>query len=199
VFANGWADPGEIEDRVSLEALKAQCARAEAGPAYYEKLGEHGLYYGSSFQTVQELYINESFALAKLELAEQLKGEFAQYMLHPSLIDGALQTVAGLVGDRAGRVPYVPFALDELEIIRPVPQTCYAYAERADGYTPGHAGVTKFNIRLLNESGDVLIRLRNLYVRPLARPASHSLVAAGAAAEGRLLEPVRTIVERKTI
>ncbi|HYM61379.1 MAG TPA: polyketide synthase dehydratase domain-containing protein, partial [Thermoanaerobaculia bacterium] len=118
-----------------------------------------------------------------------LKREFGQYILRPSMIDGALQTIAGLAGGPAPRTPFLPFALDEVEIIRPIPQTCYAYVEHADAHTQNSGGVTKFNIRLLNESGETLVRFRNLYVRPLAEPRtiSRSNAAAHTASNGRLL------------
>jgi len=147
--------------------------RPEDPAAYYETFRTYGLQYGPSFRTIRELYVNSSFALSRLEIAEHLKSEFGQFILHPSIIDGALQTIAGLLGGGGAATPYLPFALDELDLIGPVPQTCYAYAERA--------GVTKFNIRILNESGDVLIKIKNLYVRPLAKPQtrSHALAEPG--------------------
>jgi hypothetical protein len=173
------------EDRVPIADLKAQCARSENGAAFYAKFSEFGLQYGPAFQTVQELHIADSFALAKLKLAEHLNDDFGQFILHPSLIDGALQTVAGLVKGGAGSVspgtPHVPFALDEIEILRPLTQICYAYAERAAGSAQqSRAGVTLFNIRLVNESGDVLVELKNLHVRPIPRPlpSNRSLVGA---------------------
>ncbi|HEX9985331.1 MAG TPA: SDR family NAD(P)-dependent oxidoreductase [Thermoanaerobaculia bacterium] len=187
-FTSGEAE-GVAQERVMLETLKAQCARADDGAAFYGRFDELGLHYGPSFRTVQELYVGGTFALAKLKIAEHLKGEFSQFVLHPSLIDGALQTVAGLVGSGGVQTPYLPFALDEILIIRPVPQTCYALAERADAQAASHAGVTKFNILLLSEQGDVLVKFTNLYVRPLPRPTTnrHSIATADAAPRGRVV------------
>jgi polyketide synthase PksN len=185
-FGNGRADPADGEDRMSLQAIKAQCTRSETGAVFYGKFGEYGLHYGPAFQTIREIHVNGSFALAKLELAEHLKSAFGQFILHPSMIDGALQTAAGLIGSLVPGTPYVPFALDEVEIIRPVPRACYAYAERADAHAQKNEGVTKFNIRLLNENGDVLIKFKNLYVRPLSGPktSGHSGIARTASGEG---------------
>jgi len=98
-----------------------------------------------------------------------LKGDFGHFILHPSMIDGALQTAAGLVGGLESATPHLPFALDELDIVHPVRQTCYAYVEFADSSEQNHAGVRKFNIRLLNESGDVLIKFKNLFFRALTK------------------------------
>jgi hypothetical protein len=85
--------------------------------------------------------------------------------------------------------PHLPFALDEVDIVRPLPQTCYAYVEFADFRQGSHSGVRKFNIRILNESGDLLIAFKNLYVRPLDKPLSSNqpLVAVESAANGRPL------------
>jgi polyketide synthase PksL len=171
-----------------IRALKTQCARSQPGAAYYSELRKRGLDYGPTFQTIQEIYLDQNHALSRLKIADQSKGEFDQFILHPSLIDGALQTVAGLLGGLESGTPHVPFALDEVDIVHPVPQTCYAYAEYADSRGHDRGGVGRFNIRLLNESGEVLIRIKNLYVRPLAKPlmGGDSLGAAELAATGRL-------------
>jgi polyketide synthase PksN len=108
-----------------------------------------------------------------------------------------LQTIAALVGGDDLAMPHLPFALDEVEIVRPLALTCYAYAEYADLQMRNHTGASKFNIRILNESGSVLVALRNLYVRPIGRPltSSQPTVAAERAANGRSLslagEPIR--------
>ena len=113
-------------------------------------------------------------------MAEHLLADSGQFILHPSMIDGALQTVAGLVGGLETATPHLPFALDEVDIVHPVPQTCYAYVEFADSGEQSRGGVRKFNIRLLNENGDILILLKNLYVRALvkAQPDRRSTAAA---------------------
>ena len=168
-FGNSCANLADAEDRIQIQALKAQCTSCEDGVAYYKKFRNYGLNYGPSFQTIQEMYVNDSFALSKLKIADHLKGDFAQFLLHPSMIDGALQTVAGLVGGLESATPNLPFALDEVDILHPVRQTCYAFAEFAEGREKNQAGVRKFNIRLLNESGDVLIKFKNLFVRAFAK------------------------------
>ncbi|HET8797859.1 MAG TPA: type I polyketide synthase, partial [Thermoanaerobaculia bacterium] len=170
VFDDAPAEGAESDDRVPLDELLARCQKVEDGAACYGRFDEYGLHYGPSFQTIQELYVDGTAALSKLTLADHLKHDFADFILHPSIVDGALQTIAGAVRSIAPSTPYLPFALDEIEILRPVTQNCYAYAERAEMRSAGAAGVMKFNIRLVNEHGEVLVRFRNLYVRPFGRP-----------------------------
>jgi acyl transferase domain-containing protein len=178
-FTDGRMDSANAEDRVPIETLKAQCAPPVDGAAYYEIFRKYGLQYGPAFQTLREVYVNDGYALSRLHVADHLTGDFGQFMLHPSIIDGAFQATAGLVGTLDPGTLYLPFALDEIEILGPVPQTCYAYAEWADAREPRHADIRTFNIRLVNESGDVLIRFKNLYVKALAAtPAARREVVA---------------------
>jgi polyketide synthase PksL len=192
-FSDDWTKPAnapaDAEDRIPIQALKAQYVSLQNAANFYRKFSDYGLQYGPSFQTLQEIYTNGAFALSKLRIPDHLKGDFDQFILHPSMIDGALQTIAALAGSADSTMPHLPFALDEVEIVHPLSQTCYAYAEYADSRMQNHTGARKFNIRILNESGKVLIALRNLYVRPIGRPltSSHSIAAAEWAANGRLL------------
>src|SRR5260370_35995894 len=85
VFKDGWADPADAEELIPIEALKAQCVSSEDGAALYDKFKKYGLNYGPSFQTVQEIYINDSFSLAKLKIADNLKNDFCQFISYPVL------------------------------------------------------------------------------------------------------------------
>jgi hypothetical protein len=166
-FGNDVAHPGEVEDRLSVETMKAQCSGPEDGAAYYAQLREYGFNYGPGFQTIQEIYVSQSFALSKLKIADHLKADFSQFILHPSILDGAFQTTAALLRASQAATPYLPFALDQLDILHPIRHTCYVYAEFAPSDSQHRAGVRKFTVRLLNESGDVLIKFTNLSMRAL--------------------------------
>jgi polyketide synthase PksL len=170
-FGSVLTDIADGEDRISIESLKAQCSSKLDGSAFYERFRKCGLNYGSSFRSVQEIFVSDSFALARLKLADHLRPAFGQFILHPGLIDGAWQTAAGLVGNRDVLTPNVPFVLDEVVILHPLRHTCYAYAKFSDSNSLNPDGVRKFNILLVNESGDVLVRFKHLYCKALAPPS----------------------------
>ena len=172
VFREGWSAPVAAPERASLQALRARATRREEGVVWYDRFREHGFEYGPAFRTIQEILVGDGFALSRLRIDDRMKADYGQFVLHPSMIDGALQTVAGLAGGVDAVAPHVPFALDEVEIVHPIPQHCHALATFADGGEPSRAGIRKFDIRLLNEDGDVLVAMRNLYVRALVRPPS---------------------------
>ncbi|QGZ37638.1 polyketide synthase PksN [Pseudoduganella flava] len=147
---------------------------------FYARLAQAGLQYGPSFRTVTALHIGDGYALSALALDARLRDDLDQYMLHPCLIDGALQTVAGIAAVDDPGTPWLPFALDEVEILRPLTGTCYAHVAPAAGQQ-GQADIRRYEIRLLNESGELLVRLNNFCVRALrGAPQTHGgKVAAG--------------------
>ena len=159
----------------SIAELKAKAVRMLPGAQCYRRLEGFGFHYGPSFQTVQELHGGPGFALASLRLPDALLKDFEHYLLHPSLIDGALQAVSGAVLSEAegeGGTPFLPFALGAVEIVRPLSPTCFALVEEvgAPGASPE---VRRFDISLLSESGELLVALRDFCVRALrAAPAA---------------------------
>lgn len=157
-----------IEEKIDLEALKNSCHTTIVSNNYYDSFEKSGIKYGEAFQTVRELHLSDSFALAKLEIAANLQADFDQFILHPSLLDGALQTVAGLLGSTNSDKSYLPFAIDELEIIRPLTQTCYSVVEFAAHKENMQSDIKKFNIQIVNRKGALLVRIKNFYARALS-------------------------------
>ncbi|HWU67432.1 MAG TPA: polyketide synthase dehydratase domain-containing protein, partial [Stenotrophobium sp.] len=137
------------------------------GSEYYRRFAQAGIVYGPAFRTMQKLQVGASFALSTLSLADGQGEGVEDFILHPSLVDGALQTVAGMAGGGEASVPYLPFAIDEIEILHPLSRTCHVHVEEAEPRAAGRADVRKFNIRIANERGLVLVALNKFCVRAL--------------------------------
>jgi hypothetical protein len=114
---------------------------------------------------VKELYIGDSIALSRLRLPDELTADLDEYELHPSIVDGALQTVSGLIGRVETSAPYLPFAIEELQILRSTAPSCYVHVEAAGSESQGNAEVRKFNLQITNEQGLVLVKISNFCVR----------------------------------
>ena len=152
-----------------IEALLRDTTRVKTGEACYAALSAFGFDYGPSFRSIRELRIGDGLAIAHLVLDASLRAEFDQYLLHPALIDGALQTVSGMAleGDEDGaRTPYLPFALDAIERFRPLLPECHAVARRAAA-GPAGSGLLRFDLELLSMRGERLVALDGFYVRAL--------------------------------
>ena len=118
-------------------------------------------------------------------LDPSLSRDFEQYVLHPTLIDGALQAVVALLAADEGGVPHLPFAIDEIEILGSLTPHCHALVERV-GDAHGAAGILQFNIHILSESGESLVKITHFHVRALVPPAPSRSDAAGDRARSSL-------------
>ena len=169
IFENNSNNKIINDEKIPIKELKRKCGNPKTGDYFYNLFNEAGFKYGPAFRTVQEFYVNSAFALSKLKIAGHLKEDFNQFILHPSILDGALQTVAGLIGEVEPSTPYLPFAIDEIELIKTLVPTCYAYVEFSNSEKKTEKNIKKFNIKLLNEEGDVLLKLNGFYARALGK------------------------------
>ncbi|MBM0279276.1 polyketide synthase dehydratase domain-containing protein [Micromonospora sp. STR1s_6] len=149
--------------RVDLDEVRARCADRRDSASYYAAFDAAGLRYGPSFRTLRELRCGPGEVLARLELPEPRRADTG-YHLHPSLLDGALQAVAGAWDEppAAGGTPvYVPFAVAEVVLAGPTPQTGYAHVI-ARGRTRTER---RYDVRVTDEHGAVRVELRGLALR----------------------------------
>lgn len=160
------ADP---RDRMDLEVIKRRCTATIRHEDFYEPFVELGYEYGSPFQPIQHVRRNQTEALARIQLPADMEEGFSDYGLHPSILEGGLQTLAGLLFQKGSpdNIPFVPFSLHELEIIRPLPTSCYAYLEMANQQTDHPTHKQRYHLTLIDEQGMILAKLHDYSVRPL--------------------------------
>ncbi|MGD2087049.1 MAG: SDR family NAD(P)-dependent oxidoreductase [Candidatus Aminicenantes bacterium] len=171
VYGNGFEDPDLVMDRIDIDAVKKRCSHIMEGRECYQRFLEAGFSYGPAFQSIVELHSSDTEALAWLKLPGGVTDSLGEYVLHPSLLDGALQTVTGLMEGRGvdRSAPYIPFSVNEVEILKSLGETCYVYAVQCGDKTPGK-GLKSFDIQLLNEAGEPGVRLLG-YTSLLFNPA----------------------------
>ncbi|GGU43727.1 hypothetical protein GCM10010211_03950 [Streptomyces albospinus] len=190
VFARGELTvrpPAAPPAPVDPDALIARCPDRLAAPELYTLLRDRGLDYGPAMRSLRELHRGDAQALGVLELPElpdleapadgfgptgsaegdaarTAPGAAAGFVLHPSLLDGALHAVVGLLaaGEDEGTT-YLPLALGGLEVFAPLPRHCLAHVTLpASGSGEKQ---TKAHVDVLDPEGRLLARLRDLSVR----------------------------------
>ena len=163
-FRLNAAPSAGTDQRISVEETKARCSHHIDRETLYASFKDAGIAYGSYFQGLNEVWGSDEEALGHVSLPPEHEHQLTQYALHPSLIDAALQTAAGLSGMRGptGTRPRLPFAVERVEILHPLKARGYAYV-RADGRY-------RFNVAILDETGVVCVKLHNVAVRELKDP-----------------------------
>ncbi|WP_217998905.1 SDR family NAD(P)-dependent oxidoreductase [Paenibacillus pabuli] len=198
----GWNEEAESAPIHDLNELVAACSRSVwTGEECYRAFRQAGIQYGPAFEGIQQLLIGEGEVLAQLRLPEHLLAEMNSYLLHPCMVDSALQASIGLMlehpdpaGKKAGhdagtRQPSVPFALKKVQIYKACAQDMWAWVRYSSDSSPEGKGMT-FDIDLFDQRGSVCVRLIGFSSRQLPDPKS---TASGAAttpqSEMLLLQP----------
>ncbi|MEU3645654.1 SDR family NAD(P)-dependent oxidoreductase [Lentzea sp. NPDC034063] len=127
----------------------------------YAALRASGIEHGPALRGLAEVSRGEEGVLARIEVPARAA---SGWLLHPVVLDSALQAVLALGADESGwRNPdavAVPFALDELTLLAPVGRITHAVLRAA--------GESKVDLDVFGEDGTLCARLRGYTHRPLA-------------------------------
>ncbi len=156
--------PAELLD---LAALEAHCDWSWEVSERYAAFERSGLSYGPGFRALAALRTGRDahgeLALARLALPAALPAQ-PSYLLHPSLVDAAIQAgLAAMLGQsRPGTL--LPFALEQLEIWAALPAQGAVVVRRSAGQ---EGPVFKLDLTLTDQAGRVCARLTGLSCREL--------------------------------
>ena len=181
LYSQGCAVIAAQDDRaetpaLDLTTLRRQCDRRMlSADECYEAFKGLGLEYGPGLRGIETLYVGSDRVLARLRLPEAVVHTWDKYVLHPSLMDAALQATIGLMGtaerDHAAQTgagvragPVLPFALDALEIFAPCPPAMWALVRYSDGSGPSDT-LSKLDIDLCDDQGYRCVSFRGLLCR----------------------------------
>ena len=165
--------------RIDLKSLRQRCGAevltADQCYAAFEKLGFN---YGAGHRGLSKVQVGADeggarFALARLTLPPSVAATRDQYVLHPSLLDGALQAGIGLGVNDGGAGPAMPYALDAVEIYGGCESDCYVVIRESVG---GGEKTRKLDLELCDEQGVVSVRLRGLSSRSVGGGSETALL-----------------------
>ncbi|MBZ5526240.1 MAG: SDR family NAD(P)-dependent oxidoreductase, partial [Acidobacteriia bacterium] len=154
--------------RIDLEQLKRQMGQGPMAPHdIYAACAGMGVVHGPALQSISAVYQASNQVLAHLRLPRTVEGEWEDYLLHPSLMDGALQATVKLMESEGGELrtqTRLPFALDSLRVVSPCTREMIAWVR----YTPGsHAAdsIVKLDIDLCDERGNICVLMQGFSSR----------------------------------
>jgi acyl transferase domain-containing protein/acyl carrier protein len=181
-----------------LKSIQARCARYVAALEFYPMLERIGISYGPYFRSVEWLQTDGQEVLARLRLPAAAR-EDAGYILHPSLIEGALQSLAMLLPDpektSGVRQTYLPFALQSIQILGELPDIIYGHAARSYEYeqaaSNGPDEAVWFDVKVMDERGRVVVALdgvclKRLPVQVAAAASSQHIGLGGGPSQDRI-------------
>ncbi|MGK5507745.1 SDR family NAD(P)-dependent oxidoreductase [Brevibacillus formosus] len=183
---------------LNLPSLLAECGQREfLSEQCYSIFHSIEMDYGSAHQAIDTLYVGEGKVLAKLTLPASISEMENPFVLHPSLMDSALQASIGLmmVGEEtpsadghSSRKPSLPFAMEEVEIHDKCTSSMWAYVRYSDNSSADDK-VQKLDIDLCDDQGTVCVRIKGYSMRVLEDGKQASHVSSSSASSATALEP----------
>lgn len=152
-----------------LDEIKARCGDVVEGDALYETLAAHGLQYGPAFRRVTQLRRGAGEVLAELRGLAPDAPERASYLLHPALVDAAVQSLIGGVEDNADtHRAYLPVAIRRVACWARPPLHCWSHG-RINART---SDTIEGDIRIYADDGSVVAELLGVKCQAIASSAT---------------------------
>jgi len=166
-------------DRIDTAALKAAMVRCQwSAHTLYAALAQMGLNYGPTHRTIVAIECGDRELLATLELQPVAEANQPDYVLHPGLMDGALQAATALLfdADSIPGQPIVPFALESLRVLATCADKMLAWARYSQGSGPQDKSA-KLDVDLFDAEGNICVQIRGFMPRVLGKETLGSLLA----------------------
>lgn len=129
---------------------------------HYHNFVVRNMRHGKSMQAIQKLYTGRNDALGYIELPEVIQSSRKDFVLHPAILDGALQTVIGVesaVLSDHNKI-FLPFEIQKVTLYDMLPNKLYSYAVKT--------AEQEFTVWLTNLSGKVVAKLAGLRMRSVS-------------------------------
>ncbi|MCP5005051.1 MAG: KR domain-containing protein, partial [Planctomycetes bacterium] len=184
VHSQGIAEFKKKEETIPLDIQNLQSHMNQGtlnGENCYQAFKKMGIDYGEGHRGIREIYQGDNQVLATLNLPSSVQGTKDEYVLHPSLMDAALQSSIGLMlniddlrdcsnaqpgKDKFPLKPSLPFALELLEIFAHCTKEMYAWVRYSGGSAKSNK-IQKLDIDLCDEQGTVCVKMRGFTSRVL--------------------------------
>jgi acyl transferase domain-containing protein/acyl carrier protein len=98
-----------------LTKLRARCQKEVSPEEIYRVLEQSGLRYGKPFRTIDAAWSGKEESFAHLRLSRELLAQAWQYGIHPTLLDGCLQSVA-IARTKSASDLFLPISVDRFQL-----------------------------------------------------------------------------------
>ncbi len=130
----------------------------------YRNIETDGVDGGPRFKNMKKIYMGVNEALAYLELPEVYAGDLKDYLLHPALMDSAVNMANHSIGNGL----YLPLSFKKIKIWGTTPAVIYSYL-RMRSVDVENPETAAFDITILDEAGKVLVEIEGFTIKKVHR------------------------------
>jgi acyl transferase domain-containing protein len=160
--------------RIDIASIRGQMNAGKLEPdEIYAAFARSGLHYGPAHRGITAIYRGQGQLLAQVRLPQIVESSEQEYVLHPSVMDSAVQALMGLTKDlrHLPQMPLVPFALKYLHVIAACERQMLVWVRHSPAIRQGR-DVTSVDIDLCDEGGNVRVLMRGFTSRALTEETS---------------------------
>lgn len=162
------------------QSIQDRCPRTLDDTEFFQTIQRQGFQTGISFRVIQNAWYSQTEALCQLRLPPVREADFQDYLLHPSLVNAAFESIVLLMTKEQSTsgVPHLPYTLGSWEYDEHLwPKSLYVYARLIAPMTGAeNANVNRYEINLLDGSGRLIARGQDFCVRALRSIAKDKTV-----------------------
>ena len=98
---------------LDLQGIRDRCLTEVTGVEHYERLKRLGNDFGPELRTVQRLWVGRDESLVEIRQSDDERTR-QDFLLHPAMLDGCIQTLIDITAARADDEGYLPIGVDRV-------------------------------------------------------------------------------------
>ncbi|TYQ17737.1 UNVERIFIED_CONTAM: polyketide synthase PksL/polyketide synthase PksN [Acetivibrio alkalicellulosi] len=172
----------EYAKKIDIDIKKRDCKqKALSSKDLYGLLEKAKIVYGVTNRTIEELFVKENRAVAKLRVDTSLVDEMDDFMLHPAILNAGVHAANGLFlleEQKKNKNPYgiQACSLKEMQVYKSCCEVMWVYVKwNKEDEEPG--STKKFDLIFCDESGSICVQLKSLLFKNCADASIESASA----------------------
>jgi acyl transferase domain-containing protein/acyl carrier protein len=175
VLARQDAGVDLTKEQESIADIQLRCSGKVSGQDYYRQLGDKAIEYGSFFQSVTQLWLDDKSILGELRIPGDLENDFSTWQLHPAVLDGCLQVLGAAVAISAKtsgkQNVFIPIRIAKIRVHARPGAHLWCRARVLNEDAKGFDG----ELRLLDDSGQVIVEMIGVHFESLGDGTSRAV------------------------
>jgi len=152
-------DESSMPQPIDIGRLKNSFKERISISEFYESCKLRGIEYGSSYQLIRELWLNENQAFAKINLADNVDPHLQHFHTYPTIFDACLQTLLAVLPQGGKDEIWLPIGLEHLKLYHSFGTNIFCHVQLKTDPTEQ---VQLANIEVLSSSGVILCIIDNI-------------------------------------
>ncbi|VAW80206.1 Polyketide synthase modules and related proteins [hydrothermal vent metagenome] len=158
----------QTESTRDLQAIKTRISHTQDVSGLYAQYEQIGIEYGPDFRTITTLDGGDGESLARLTLPSSVSETAVdEYHLHPTLLDGAFQSLLGGNQVLSAESTYLPVEISELNFYPHTAKELWCHASIQD--FDEHAKYIHCHVTIMDETGALVVEVNGLTLKKISK------------------------------